>query len=433
MHSTATMIITAAALLLSLGFWFALWRRHRLQPLSFHTLLSLVLVVGLLCRIAFALFTPTFYAPDEQAHFNYVKFLSEHRAFPVQTTQLGDPANEWEYFQPPLYYLALVPFYHAAQSVFHSPAHLVLVLRTVSIALWLLNFWLGCRLLRELQVRDEFLHVSTLSLVCLLPTYTFVSSAINNDNLLATLGSGALCVLARKEQTVQTSLLLGVVLGLALLTKQSAIILLPGVITLAVLEGFVRKTRWPEVSLRLAIALITALAMFSPWALRNLHTYGTLAPENLSAMPKLWPSVVHGVASAAHNLAKTFWAVSGVRNDVGYPFPLPGMLLSLLALVGLVLGLKRKGSARDLRGDFSWPGFIAFVVMLVVAVLLVLRFGYDYGMGQGRHLFPLLHGIGLLLALGFRELPLKNAAVHVVGAWIVYAVTFLVFSLSCFP
>ncbi|MBD3239798.1 MAG: hypothetical protein GF331_04380, partial [Chitinivibrionales bacterium] len=46
---------------------------------------------------------------DEPAHNNYVKYLAAHWRFPVQTQSVADPdalvRNEFEYYQPPLYYL----------------------------------------------------------------------------------------------------------------------------------------------------------------------------------------------------------------------------------------------------------------------------------------------------------------------------------------
>src|SRR5437667_10646243 len=101
--------------------------------MSARTALAVIFSVGLLCRLAFVFLTPIFYAPDEHSHFNYVRHLSEHGTFPVQTTKMGDPANEWEYFQPPLYYAALVPVYRAAQALFHNQAMTVFALPLVSV------------------------------------------------------------------------------------------------------------------------------------------------------------------------------------------------------------------------------------------------------------------------------------------------------------
>ena len=73
------------------------------------------------------------------------------------------------------------------------------------------------------------------------------------------------------------------------------------------------------------------------------------------------------------------------------------------------------------------------MVAVATNVVLVLHFGYLTGMGQGRHLFALLHPIALMLAFGSRSLALQNSIARVAGFWITYAVAFVVFSLCRFP
>jgi len=174
--------------------------------------------------------------------------------------------------------------------------------------------------------------------------------------------------------------------------------------------------------------------IFAPWALRNCRVYGTLMPEGLSVASKTWPSMVDGLISAAHNLAKTFWSVSGISNDIGYPFPLFGMCFGLLALAGLVLAWRQhpQGVTQILAAP-TGAIFLALALAILINVILVLRLGVLYGMGQGRHLFALLYPVGLLLAFGIRAIPGNNPTIHLVGFWVTYAITFAAFSVSRFP
>lgn len=434
MADARTIIITAAALLVGALFWFGLVYWQRRQASSVHSLFLVVLVVGTLCRLAYVGFTPTFYAPDEQSHYNYIKYLSENHAFPVQAGPMGESDNEWEYFQPPLYYLLMVPVYRAVETLSHSTATTVLVLRLFSFLLWLVNLRLGLLLLKRLEVKDEFLWLCTLTLAGLLPTYVFVSSAINNDNLLITLGSGLACLMARRTATIKTACGLGILLGLSLWVKQSALVFFPAIGLLLYFEA--RRGRIGRRTLMVQLGVIWGLAalLYAPWAARNWFVYGTLTPEDLSAAAKTWPSMVDGLLSAGHNLLKTFWAVSGISNNIGYPFPLLGMGFAFLCGAGLVLG--RQSDPRPIRTLLRAtlpPVLAALAVAVLVNVLLVLRFGYFYGMGQGRHLFPLLYPIGLFLAWGLRSIPASNAAAHVTGFWVTYALSFEAFSLCRFP
>lgn len=393
----------------------------------------MVLVAGLLVRLAYVFLTPVFYAPDEQPHFNYVKHLAEEKSFPVQTSKLGDGSNDWENNQPPLYYLAATPIFAATQAVFHNQTATVIVLRLFSVALWLLNAWLVIVSLRRLGIEDGFVQVFAVAMVCLLPTYTFISSAINNDNLLATLGGGMLCLLTQRKRTLKTSLLIGLLLGLGLLTKQSAVIFVPLIGSLVVLDAFKRRINWSIAAQQIFITLGLAGLIYLPWALRNWNVYHTFMPENLVVTQIQWPSVMHGLASAAHNLLKTFWSVSGLSNDVGYPFPLIGFALLALPVVVFALDAKPVEKADVLNSEKNKSLLIAMLVAIVITVGLVVRFGYQFGMGQGRHLFPLLCPIALLLAVWLRRLPAKKLEVQAAGFWITYAASFAVFSLCRFP
>ena len=396
-------------------------------------LLLTVILAGLFCRLMFVFFTPTFYAPDELAHFNYIQYLAEHRSFPVMTHTLGDPANEWEFPQPPLFYLLMVPFFAAAKAAALPLVATVRLLRGCAILLWGLNLWLGVGLLKRLEIKDRFIWVFLLAMASLLPTYTFVSSAINNDNLLATWSGGLLCLLVRRETTLKNSAALGLLLGFALLTKKSAVVFMPAFALAALWDGFSHPTRWSAVLVHLGLAFGLALLMYVPWAVRDWHVYGTLNPEFLTVPRKVWPSPMYGIASAVHNLVKTFWAVSGVSNEVGYPLPLPGMLLLLLASLPLPAGLKDQRSDEISLGHSSPMVMVVFLFVVLITSLLALRVGYGFGMGQGRHLFPLLFPIALLLAMRLRRLPLKNLEWWAAGFWVAYGVAFLVFSLCRFP
>jgi hypothetical protein len=89
--------------------------------------LLLILSVYVLLAALYAVFTPKWQAPDEPAHFNYIRAIGDTGALPV--LQKGDydqnyleqikaakfPASmsvdaiRYESYQPPLYYIAAMP------------------------------------------------------------------------------------------------------------------------------------------------------------------------------------------------------------------------------------------------------------------------------------------------------------------------------------
>jgi len=413
--------------------WWQLYHRHHYSAGKRPNLFPALLAAGIVCRLAYTFLTPTFYAPDEQSHFNHIKFIATHGEFATQTTKLGDPANEWEHNQPPLYYLTLTPFYRFAEAIGLSQSGIVLLLRSFSFLLWLVNLWCGITVLQRLRITDKIIRTFFLGMLCLLPTYTCVSAAINNDNLLITLGGALLCLLSRRDYSPKNSLLCGLLLGLSLLTKQSAVVFLPVIATLGLVEFLKKRISWQSGLTFLALALGGAFLIYLPWAIRNWQVYHTLTPEFTVVDPVHWPSFAYGIASAIHNLLKSFWAVAGISNDINYPFPLVGMLLLATCLGAGQLGLSRKRRFDPLHATANQPLLLAMSVGVTVNTLLVLRFGYLFGMGQGRHLFPVLFPIALLLGNWLRSLNVKKWEVHLAGGWILYALTFAAFSLTRFP
>ena len=440
--------------------WLILWLVSRRRGLSVRALTGLLLGVGLACRLAFLIGTPTFYAPDEQPHYNYVRYLAERRAFPVQSSRTDDPSNDWEYYQPPLYYLSLVPLYWAADALWGNPDLTVRLLRGVSILLWGVTFWLSRRILDRLRPGDEAVRSFALGLVCLLPTYAFISSSLNNDNLLIALGSAVLLLSLDLVQPdlhgparIKRALLLGFVLGLALLTKLTAVIYLLwlGGLYLVAVAGVshlhpqhhavdTRTVPKSRILVRLALPFLLPIAvaalMWVPWGGRNLLLYGSLTAESIANVPLEWPSIQEAVTGSLNYMHNSFWSVSGIYNNVRGTYPRVGLWISFAVAGGWLVGLARRGKDTLLLAGKQIEITVVMILSILINAALVLRFGVLYGQAQGRFLFPLLLPIALLLGTGLRALqllPAHRARVHLAGIQIVYLVSFTAYSLGAFP
>src|SRR5512135_1174920 len=92
-------------------------------------LLALILLLYLVLATLYAVYTPPWQAPDEPAHYNYIRYVAQNGSFPVlhmgdyphayleQIKAAGFPPSmpidsiRYEFHQPPLYYaLAAVVF-----------------------------------------------------------------------------------------------------------------------------------------------------------------------------------------------------------------------------------------------------------------------------------------------------------------------------------
>ena len=429
-------VVLATGIGLGLGIiiWGVLCRHDRASALPFRQLFLIVIITGVICRIAIACFNPTFNAPDEQAHFKYVKYIYEERTFPVQTSKMDAFTNDWEYYQPPVYYILLAPVYGIATR-FSGESHItIVVFRFGSIALWLINIFLALKILNHLGVQDLLLRIFTMGMVCLLPTYTFLSSSINNDNLLITL-SGLIFLLTVRNQSFRNSLLIGVLCGVALLTKATALIVLLGVVAWLITRWIRGFQSLSATVFHLLLICIPALLIWAPWAFRNFNLYGDVIGHSAAGIPVKWPSVFHAFRYTLVDVKASFWSVSGIHNSVRF-LPFIGIHITYFAILGFVRALIVRNIAfRDYVNNKGVDFMISMAVAIAFSIALVLQFGFEYGQGQGRFLFPLLIPISLLTAfgisfLGIRTLPRMH--IHFTGLFIAYVLCFTVFSFAMF-
>lgn len=401
------------------------------QRFAHYDSLSLMVLIGALCRLAFVFGTPIFYAPDEQSHFAYIEYLCVHHSFPIQTSQTGAKTNDWEYYQPPLYYLAMQPIYFAASALFSTTAAVVRTMRCASVACWLMTVWLAARFLRFVEIADDALRDTTMAVICLLPTYTFLSSAINNDNLLIVLGGGIFCLLVRRTYSIAHVLSLGMLLGLAMLTKLNAIVYLFACLLLICFDTFAMRTRQKSILLRGSVICSIAMLIWLPWGIRNWQIYGSMTAEHIANIPTVWGSWREALSYIIRSLLRTFWAVSGKFNNVYGYFPIIGLLLTGTSFIGLIAISRQSKRACQCFSRSSLRLWQALALTLFVNIALVFRFGILYRQAQGRFLFPLLIPIAVFFSCGANH-TLSSYKKHVMMLFIGYAITFTFFSLWMF-
>ena len=243
--------------------------------------LVVVLAVHLALGLVYAWATPIFEASDEGAHFAVVHWLATGHGLPVQDPAAEDGPWHQEGSQPPLYYAlaaALVspidmgdfdelhvmyPFtgvgvpgtMHGVNLYRHpmEPQPLqgtvlaVNVVRVFSLLLSLGVVALTYALALALFPDRAWLALLSAALVAFNPMALFINASVNNDNLLMLLCTAALLLTVRLMQPHprQRGWLLvglGVLLGLAALTKISGLVMWP-VAAVGLLIGELRRGR----------------------------------------------------------------------------------------------------------------------------------------------------------------------------------------------
>ena len=417
-------------------------------------LIILCLFVGL--GVLYSVATPIFEASDELNHYPFVQTLVRGNGLPVQRP---DQATLWgqEGSQPPLYYglaaiatawidtgdmaqlLDLNP--HAERGVplasdnknmvihdrgdelpWHGTALAVHLIRILSI--WLAAGTVLCTYLLVLELFPQRLAIAlaAMAINAFLPMFLFISASVNNDTLVVLLSSLTLLLLVRMLQrgTSPRSLLaIGMVIGLASLSKLSALGLIPLAGLALALRFF--SSQWPP---RLqgsaggrqsfgpavwrwvkdyALVLLPVIAVAGWWYWRNWQLYGD--PTGLNAMLAIagrrvmtpsWRQLLGEFQGFRIN----FWGLFGGVNILMRPawvYPLLD-LLTVAAAIGLVIWAWRVW--RPQRFD-QWPAVTLVAAWIAVVFVALIRWTSSTMASQGRLVFPAISGICLFLALGW--------------------------------
>ncbi len=281
------------------------------------------------------------------------------------------------------------------------------------------------------EAHDEtghFAYVNHLVLQRALPNATvlFMAGMVNNDIIVSLMGATLACLLITVGVTAPVRarrhmIALGVVLGLSLLSKNSALIFVP--FTAMALVYIARQQRWSwgqllRNGLLVAIPLIILAA---PWYASNYLNYGqilvnrdpsepiTQAPTGLIG-EGLLVSIRDGwLPQMFVNAFRTFWGKFGWGNVQMPDFAYTVMLaLCAAGLAGCAAGA-RHSSAQTRRGLLLMVGM--GLAMLVLPGYRAI-FYQNPDLLPGRYLMPALTAYAALLGFGIAHWCER------IGAWI---------------
>ncbi len=386
----------------------------------------LVLFVGLATLYNAAV--PLGEGPDELGHAGYVFFLAHEGRVPVQCTAPCESDVPGEGHQPPLAYLLALPavawlptdeqildwpgnarfvwaggdqvnaLAHGSRELWpwHGKVlawHLVRGVSTLWGALTVLFVFLAAR---RLLVAAAF---PAALVTAFNPQMLFTAAIASNDALLIALGAVLVWLLLGRDSGGRQVAAIGVTLGLALITKQRAVIFVPLGLLWCVLHG----RRHPTVILGRGAGIAAIVFILAGWwYLRNMQLYGDLLGLAVfkaefttqafdSRNPQAW-------LAGFNQLFASFWGRFGWMNVVSPLWMTAGYaLLTLAALGGLLIAMR--------RGTFPqpiWP----LLLLPLLAMLWLVAFALTAGLvaWQGRLIFPALPALAILLGVGLATL-----------------------------
>jgi hypothetical protein len=228
-------------------------RRQALAWLERHAPELAIVALGCALRIASLRWLTVYDGYDFHAHFEHIKWYLTH-------WQLAPPDLSRESFQPPLYYfvagkllrLGLEPWYLGVPSVVLGCVRLPIV-------------WLG---LERVLPERRAARLAALALAAVLPASVHLDGMASNEMLLEFLGTLALVMVPWAfAGGARRAALVGLVLGLALLTKISALALAASVFAGAALLPRARWRGW-------ALAALVSVTLSGWYYAHNRIHYG---------------------------------------------------------------------------------------------------------------------------------------------------------------
>lgn len=400
-----------------------------LGPRIYGVLAATVTVVFAAVAVVWALVMPAFSGPDELRHYNSVVRVLDGGGWPEPYKADVLDATFTAFYESGAEYrgvgLAHLPdpedrstvldggpsgFTVSDQMVQHPPAYYYLLASVVSASDEASLRWdhaqLSMRLLSAMLVAgavplligigrwitgSRLAGIAAGSAILFVPFFGTAAGHISNDALLILACTTSLYAAVRAVVSLRPAWLLvcGAALGVALLTKGFALLLIPVIAAFAVL-AVVRAGLRPWRAIAIAGATFAiAFAIGGWWWLRNLITIGKLQPSMLgnrerSTAPHPDYDLLEFMTSAVGRLNRTFWG-RGARAE----FALPELAVMIAGGVSLAIVVAALFFARR-RLEFLL--LMSFPVLILTTTLVNAHAIYwdigDPSRGvQGRYVF----------------------------------------------
>ena len=374
-----------------------------------HIALGAVLLAYLGLALGYNAVTRLNYAPDEPWHYKYVESIALRGRLPSLT-------ETHQAQHPPLYYALAALWYRVGAIALREPAleHWVRFLSTVmGIATLLLIF----RMAQQFFPSRALPQVTTVAAAAFLPLFTYLSAVVNNDALNILLFTATLLLLVRgclEGFTVRRALWLGVLSGLGLLTKESALAAVALCLIVIFWDGRARRASPALIAKQLAVYVLSAALICAWWFARNRWLFGSFfihatAKEAQRDLAGVLATFMAQPGLLAWTLRQTlhrslmsafapFWIVRGF-------LPLSIWLWSCatwVVVVGAGLAIARAlrtGAPSRERGRAGWALALAGLLLALGTLRYVLLVDYT-AMEGGRYLLPAIGGMALAFVTG---------------------------------
>jgi len=408
-------------------------------------LLALVLVVFAVAAGIYSVATPLFEMSDELWHYPMVKRLADGDGLVVQDPNNVGPWRQ-QGSQAPLYYYAgaaltfwidtsdmhevrrenphvdnglitadgntnlIVHNYDRERWPWRGTVLAVHLVRLLSVVFSTATIYFTYRIGIEVFPDKRWVGLAAAAVTAFTPMFTFISGAVNNDNLAVLLSAAAVWLMIRLAKraeagssTLAYAAVLGIVLGLGALTKVSTLGLF-GLAGLVMLYAAMRRRRWQVFFLEGPLILAIAAAIAGWWYLRNWQLYGD--PLGLNAFiavlgQRARPASLAQLWTERQGFMMSYWGLFG-----GVNVPMEGWIYTVLNVLfvagwaGTLVVLLFKARRDGLRLDAWVTALVTLLWIASVVVPLAGSWSRTTWSSQGRLVFYAIGAISLWMVAG---------------------------------
>lgn len=226
-----------------------------------------LLLLGMAARLHNAWRAPALSGYDAFAHFTYIWFLAD-------TGQVPLPTHGWSFFHPPLYYALMAGLWKALVS--SDPLLRLKVGKVLVAALGCIHAAGAWWVVRRSFPQRPHLGWMAAAFTMLVPVQLYSAGFLGNEALNAVTASvGLLALLWTLEKpSAARAAVLGLALGLAMLAKFTAVVIVAASLTTIAWRGWSRgEVRGAAKTAAIAVGAL--LLVCGPYYLRSILVYGT--------------------------------------------------------------------------------------------------------------------------------------------------------------
>jgi 4-amino-4-deoxy-L-arabinose transferase-like glycosyltransferase len=399
-------------------------------------LLLLISLCYCILTILYAVLTPPWEAPDEPAHYMYVSQLAARWRPPLDSGIRQQESfskdypyisSNYEWYQPALGYLPDAVVYKALETIApqslpmnipplnplfgtdpfkysnlfsHADLRLfqvwdrdwgLLVIRILSSFWGLVIIYVAYKIGALLDEENGFLGIVAAGWVAILPQFTFINASIRSDTLTNAIAALVFLAAARMQSNTvdrnRSALLLGILLGLGLLSKYTFIYIVP----VGLLAVVLAQPRHPRGWVQPLLCLILPMLIL-------VGAYYLVFPEARAALEYALTTTQIKSELLTWRYLKTipdpllldlFYARFGWANII-VPNTWPRLAFGIWALGAGVTAIQFGREIKKAERRDSIKIITLFGLGILLALVGVVRFNLSVYQPQGRLLFPAL-------------------------------------------